>query len=121
MLTRKVARWSGNTRRMVEPIQLNEKTIEFTRRLNTCRLDGCHQPVSLQPALARALGLIRYNERSMKKFAALVPMRHHSQRVPGKNYRPLAGKPLYQHIVETLLSVPEISIVVVDTSMTYAG
>ncbi|MCB0119320.1 MAG: acylneuraminate cytidylyltransferase family protein, partial [Anaerolineales bacterium] len=27
------------------------------------------------------------------KLAALVPMRHHSQRVPGKNYRPLAGKP----------------------------
>ena len=42
-------------------------------------------------------------------------MRHHSQRVPGKNYRPLAGKPLYQHIVETLLAVPEISSVVVDT------
>jgi CMP-N-acetylneuraminic acid synthetase len=42
-------------------------------------------------------------------------MRHHSQRVPGKNYRPLAGKPLYQHIIETLLSVPEISTVVVDT------
>jgi CMP-N-acetylneuraminic acid synthetase len=42
-------------------------------------------------------------------------MRHHSQRVPGKNYRLLAGKPLYQHIIETLLSVPEISTVVVDT------
>jgi CMP-N-acetylneuraminic acid synthetase len=48
-------------------------------------------------------------------IAALVPMRHHSQRVPGKNYRPLAGKPLYQHIIETLLAVPEISTVVVDT------
>jgi CMP-N-acetylneuraminic acid synthetase len=42
-------------------------------------------------------------------------MRHHSQRVPGKNYRPLAGKPLYQHIITALLSVPEISRVVVDT------
>ena len=42
-------------------------------------------------------------------------MRHHSQRVPGKNYRPLAGKPLYQHIITTLLAVPEISTVVVDT------
>ena len=42
-------------------------------------------------------------------------MRHHSQRVPGKNYRPLAGKPLYQHIIETLLSVAEISTTVVDT------
>ena len=51
----------------------------------------------------------------MMKLVALVPMRHHSQRVPGKNYRPLAGKPLYQHIIATLLSVPEISTVVVDT------
>ncbi len=49
------------------------------------------------------------------KLAALVPMRHHSQRVPGKNYRPLAGKPLYQHIIETLLAVPEIDTVMVDT------
>ena len=51
----------------------------------------------------------------MTIITALIPMRHHSQRVPGKNYRPLAGKPLYQHIVETLLAVPEISNVVVDT------
>ena len=51
----------------------------------------------------------------MPNFAALVPMRHHSQRVPGKNYRPLAGKPLYQHIITSLLAVPEISTVIVDT------
>jgi len=51
----------------------------------------------------------------MKTIAALVPMRHHSQRVPGKNYRLLAGKPLYHHIVSTLFSVPEIAQVVVDT------
>lgn len=49
------------------------------------------------------------------KIAALVPMRHHSQRVPGKNYRVLAGKPLFHHIIETLLAVPEITEVVVDT------
>ena len=49
------------------------------------------------------------------KLAALVPMRHHSQRVPGKNYRPLAGKPLFHHIIETLLAVPEIETVIVDT------
>ena len=42
-------------------------------------------------------------------------MRHHSQRVPGKNYRLLAGKPLFHHIIETLLSVPEIDRIVVDT------
>ena len=49
------------------------------------------------------------------KLIALVPMRHHSQRVPGKNYRDLAGKPLYQHIIETLLAVPEVDEIVVDT------
>lgn len=51
----------------------------------------------------------------MTKIAALVPMRHSSERVPGKNYRPLAGKPLYHYILETLLAVPEITRVVVDT------
>lgn len=51
----------------------------------------------------------------MPSLVALIPMRHHSQRVPGKNYRPLAGKPLFQHIIETLLAVPEIEQVVVDT------
>lgn len=51
----------------------------------------------------------------MKNILALVPMRHNSQRVPGKNYRPLAGRPLYQHIIETLLAVPEITAILVDT------
>ncbi len=51
----------------------------------------------------------------MTKIIALLPMRHHSQRVPGKNYRLLAGKPLFQHILETLLAVPEISGILVDT------
>lgn len=54
----------------------------------------------------------------MPKLIALVPMRHNSQRVPGKNYRLLAGKPLYQHIIETLLGTPEIDEVVVDTDST---
>ena len=49
------------------------------------------------------------------KFAALVPMRHHSQRVPGKNYRLLAGKPLFHYVIEALLSVSEIDTVMVDT------
>ncbi len=49
------------------------------------------------------------------KLVALIPMRHHSQRVPGKNYRMLAGKPLFHHIVETLLVISEVAEVVVDT------
>jgi CMP-N-acetylneuraminic acid synthetase len=51
----------------------------------------------------------------MPIIVALVPMRHHSQRVPGKNFRPMAGKPLFHHIIDTLLACPEISQVVVDT------
>lgn len=51
----------------------------------------------------------------MNKLVALVPMRHHSQRVAGKNYRILAGKPLFHHVIETLLAVPEIAEIVVDT------
>jgi len=51
----------------------------------------------------------------MTPIAALVPMRHHSQRVPGKNYRLLAGKPLFHHIVASLLACPEIGLVIVDT------
>ena len=50
-----------------------------------------------------------------EKITALVPMRHHSERVPEKNFRPLAGKPLYAHILETLHACPEIGQIVVDT------
>lgn len=48
-------------------------------------------------------------------LVAFVPMRHTSVRVPGKNYRPIAGKPLYGYILDTLLQVPEINQIVVDT------
>lgn len=50
-----------------------------------------------------------------KTIVALVPMRHHSERVPGKNYRALAGKPLFHHILDTLLQCPEITRIAVDT------
>jgi len=50
-----------------------------------------------------------------KKITALVPMRHHSQRVNGKNMRLLDGKPLYAHILTTLQAVPEITHILVDT------
>jgi CMP-N-acetylneuraminic acid synthetase len=48
-------------------------------------------------------------------IVALVPMRHHSERVPGKNYRSFAGKPLYYYIIESLQSCPLIKEIVVDT------
>lgn len=51
----------------------------------------------------------------MEKIVALVPMRHTSQRIHGKNYRELAGKPLFHHIMETLSKVEKIAQIVVDT------
>lgn len=51
----------------------------------------------------------------MTKIVALVPMRHESERVPGKNFRPLAGKPLYEHIISVLSACPEICEIYVDT------
>lgn len=51
----------------------------------------------------------------MAEIVALVPMRHHSQRVKGKNFRNLAGVPLYHYIIRTLQDCPEISRIVVDT------
>lgn len=51
----------------------------------------------------------------MTRVVALVPMRHSSERVPGKNYRDLAGRPLYAHVISTLLASGVVDQVVVDT------
>jgi CMP-N-acetylneuraminic acid synthetase len=51
----------------------------------------------------------------MKTITAIVPMRHSSERVKGKNYRPFNGKPLFHYITETLLQCPSIAKVVIDT------
>jgi CMP-N-acetylneuraminic acid synthetase len=51
----------------------------------------------------------------MPRTVAIVPMRHDSERVPGKNYRPLGGIPLYHHVVRTLCAVPAIDLIVIDT------
>jgi len=49
------------------------------------------------------------------KIVALIPIRHHSERIPGKNYRDFAGKPLYHHIVNTVIKSSHISQIVIDT------
>jgi CMP-N-acetylneuraminic acid synthetase len=49
------------------------------------------------------------------RVVAIVPMRHDSERVRGKNYRPLGGRPLFHHIIEALLASPAVSHVVIDT------
>ena len=49
------------------------------------------------------------------KIIALVPMRHHSERVPSKNYRPFAGRPLYHHIISSLLACPHVDSIYINT------
>jgi CMP-N-acetylneuraminic acid synthetase len=56
--------------------------------------------------------------RNLMQITALIPMRHHSQRIPGKNYRMLDGKPLFHHILLTLQRCPEITKIAVDTDST---
>jgi CMP-N-acetylneuraminic acid synthetase len=49
------------------------------------------------------------------RVVAIVPMRHDSERVRGKNYRALGGRPLFHHIIETLLASPAVCKVAIDT------
>lgn len=51
----------------------------------------------------------------MTKITAIVPMRHHSERVPHKNYRHFAGQPLYRWIIQILLQCDSVSEIVIDT------
>ena len=45
----------------------------------------------------------------------LIPMKGHSERVPRKNLRMMAGRPLFHWVTETLLTARSIDEVVVDT------
>lgn len=49
------------------------------------------------------------------KIVALLPMKAHSARVKGKNFRPFANKPLFRWILDTLVTMPEIDRVVINT------
>lgn len=49
------------------------------------------------------------------KIVALLPMKKNSERVRGKNFRDLAGKPLFRWILDTLLEVDQIDQIVINT------
>lgn len=49
------------------------------------------------------------------RCVALLPMKANSQRVKGKNFRPLHGKPLFSWILDSLLAIAEIDQVVINT------
>ena len=50
-----------------------------------------------------------------KRLTALLPMKAHSARVTSKNFRTIAGKPLFRWILDTLAATPEIDEIVINT------
>ncbi len=52
---------------------------------------------------------------SPERIVALLPMKAHSARVSGKNFRDFCGKPLFRWILDTLLEVEEIDLIVINT------
>lgn len=51
----------------------------------------------------------------MDKVVALLPMKEESERVPLKNFRDLCGKPLFRHVLDTLLVCERVSRVHINT------
>ena len=49
------------------------------------------------------------------KIYAIIPIKHHSSRVPGKNFKSMNGYPLYYWILTTLLSCDKINKIFIDT------
>lgn len=47
---------------------------------------------------------------------AIVPIKHISTRVQGKNYRLMDGKPLYWYVLNTLTKCKQLSKIIVDTN-----
>jgi len=52
---------------------------------------------------------------SAPRTVALLPMKAHSARVQGKNFRDFNGKPLFRWVLDTLLSIDEIEKVIINT------
>lgn len=52
----------------------------------------------------------------MVKISAVIPIRSGSQRVQDKNLRPFAGTTLMENKIESLLKVPELDVIIVNTN-----
>lgn len=51
------------------------------------------------------------------RFVALLPMKGHSERIKNKNFRLFKGKPLFQWILEELLSIESIKTIIINTDV----
>lgn len=50
-----------------------------------------------------------------RNLIALLPMKAHSSRVPGKNFRELHGKPLFRWMLDRLLELDFVDLVLINT------
>ncbi|MCP9452148.1 MAG: acylneuraminate cytidylyltransferase family protein [Nitrospira sp.] len=50
-----------------------------------------------------------------ERIVALLPMKAHSERVKGKNFRLFNGRPLFRWILDSLLDVESVNLVVLNT------
>lgn len=57
----------------------------------------------------------------MNLFTALVPIKKESQRLPGKNFLPFNGRPLWTWVLEKLEQIPEIDEVLVNTDVEFSS
>lgn len=46
---------------------------------------------------------------------ALMPLKAHSERIPGKNFRSFCGKPLFRWMLDTLLATEDVDLIVINT------
>jgi CMP-N-acetylneuraminic acid synthetase len=53
--------------------------------------------------------------KSKPRIVALLPIKANSTRVQGKNFRSFCGKPLFRWVLDTLLSIDDISQIVINT------
>lgn len=51
----------------------------------------------------------------LNKFKAIIPMKCHSERIPNKNLKELAGKPLFYWIINSIKKVEYIEKIIIDT------
>ena len=52
---------------------------------------------------------------SKKTLTALLPMKAHSARVTSKNFRQIAGKPLFRWVLDTMANTKEIDRIIINT------
>ncbi|MDC1279819.1 acylneuraminate cytidylyltransferase family protein [Pelagibacteraceae bacterium] len=50
-----------------------------------------------------------------QKIVALLPMKAHSERIKGKNFKNFNGKPLFSWMLDTLIAIKEIDHVIINT------